>query len=70
MTYDGIVVLKDWHPHILHVLSIGHFPWLFESWLIKYLVSHSKRGEAVAFAKKATRDLIQARRESGYGDKV
>ena len=52
------------------ILATGHFPWLFESRLIKYLVSRSKDGEAAAYVKKATRDLIQARRESGHGDKV
>ena len=48
----------------------GHFPWLFGSRLIKYMISHSEGGKATAYIKKVTLDLIRARRESGHGDKV
>ena len=50
--------------------ATGHFPWLFESRLIKYLISHSEGGRATAYIKKVTLDLIGARRESEHGDKV
>ena len=56
--------------HVIVFNVTGHFPWLFESRLIKYLISLSEGGKAAAYIKKVTLDLIQARRESGHGEKV
>ena len=52
------------------LIATGHFPWLFESRLMKYLFHHSKGGKAVTYIKKVTLDLVRARRESGQADKV
>ena len=65
MTFYGIMLLAS--VHFIHTFHGYLNPDLIK---YMYLVSRSKDGKAAAYVKKATRDLIQARRESGHGDKV
>lgn len=51
-------------------MHAGHFPWLFESTLMKYLFSFSEPGKAAAYIKRVTLDLVKARRETENAEMV